>query len=73
MRPLLEDHSERMYQKELDRMNSNAGMVELKEVNTSVTEKNEEQKEKFSTQEDAQNMSETNYVNESTKTACRKL
>ena len=73
MRPLLEDHSERMYQKELDRMNSNAGMVELKEVNTSVTEKIEEQKEKFSTQEDAQNMSETNYVNESTKTACRKL
>ena len=70
--PLLEDHSEGMYQKELDRMNSNAGMVELKEVNTSVTEKIEEQKEKFSTQEDAQNMSETNCVNESTQTACRK-
>ena len=73
MRPLLEDHSERRYQKELDRMNSNAGMVELKEVNSSVTEKAEEQKETFSTQEDVQNMSATNYVNESTQTACRKL
>jgi len=73
MRPLLEDHSERMYQKELDRMNSNAGMVELKEVNDSVTEKEEEQKDKFLTQEDVQNMSATNHVNESTQTACRKL
>ena len=69
MRPLLEDHSERMYQKELDRMNSNAGMVELKEVNDSVTEKEEEQKDKFLTQEDVQNMSATNHVNESTQTA----
>ena len=73
MRPLLEDHSERMYQKELDRMNSNAGMVELKEVNDSVTEKEEEQKDKFLTQEDVQNMSATNHVNESTQTACRKV
>ena len=47
MRPLLEDHSERTYQTELDRMNSTAGMVELKEVNTSVPEKQEEPKEKF--------------------------
>ena len=73
MKPLLEDHSERMYQKESDRMNSNAGMLELKEVNTSVTEKIEERKEKLSTQEDAQNMSETSCVSESTQTACRKL
>ena len=73
MRPLLEDHSERMYQKELDRMNSNAGMVELKEVNDSVTEKEEEQKDKFLTQEDVQNMSATNHVNESTQTTCKKL
>ena len=71
--PLLEDHSEGMYQKELDRMNSNAGMVELKEVNDSVTEKEEEQKDKFLTQEDVQNMSATNHVNESKQTACRKL
>ena len=73
MRPLLEDHSGRMYQKELDRMNSNAGMVELKEVNSSVTEKEEEQNEKFPTQEDVQIISANNYVNESTQTACRKL
>ena len=47
MRPLLEDHSERTYQTELDRMNSTAGMVELNEVNTSAPEKQEEPKEKF--------------------------
>ena len=73
MRPLLEDHSERMYRKELDRMNSNSGMVDLKEVNSSVTEKEEEQNEKFPTQEDVQIISANNYVNESTQTACRKL
>ena len=73
MRPLLEDHSERTYQKELDHMNSNAEMVQLKEVNTSIINKEEEPKEKFSIQEDVQNLSETNYVNESTQTAGRKI
>ena len=73
MRPLLEDHSERTYQKELDHMNSNADMVQIKEVNTSIIDKEEEAKEKFSIQEDVQNLSETNYVNESTQTAGKKI
>ena len=73
MKPLLEVHSERMYQKESDRMISKAGMVQLKKLNSSVAETEEQQKEKFSTQEDVQNMSATNHVNESTQTACRKL
>ena len=68
MRPLLEDHTERTYQKELDDMNSNAEMVQLKEVNTSIINKEETPKEKFSKQEDVQNLSETNYLNESTQT-----
>ena len=73
MRPLLEDHSERTYQKELDHMKSNAEMAQLKEVNTSIINKEEEPKEKFSKQEDVQNLSETNYLNESTQTAGRKI
>ena len=73
MRPLLEDHSEQMNQKELDRMNSNDEMLQLKEVNNSIIDKQEEPTEKFSTQADVQNLSETNYVNESTQTAGSKI
>ena len=73
MRPLLEDHSDRKYQKEFDHMNSNAEMVQLKEVNTSIINKEEKPKEKFSKREDVQNLSETNYLNESTQTAGRKI